>query len=612
MISKRIFQAIFAAASLYSAYLFADSLQVVERSGYFLDGVKRLRILELRGGGKPSKIGIAAAGIMQNNCQIPVANSPVITEGLGFTVNDTIALGAMPSNGYFFVTSDYDSASDPVRWVVETSADNGTTWTPIGASVWRFGSEGALELHQSLKYNTPTRDKAMNMLMNSTPGEATDPSDNAVLVDLRIPLSWILGSSVEKIVYALGFLSFAMAGPLGQAWCGKGLWIALLVEDAIVTSIGIAVVAVAEPWFWREAVKGWVYLALLVMLATGSGWFEQHFIAVLLVYCLLIFISISACEITLYQRELQQVLLEQMASLTFFGLVFGLAAIYFRHLALRRAYKLVVADRCHYDSCWDVFCAEPAVKAALLSLRTEVNYTMAVQWPRTMKVPRQYQHPLPMTERNLMRQLGLVSSPLAFKICAGGLKEPVRCLDQLFVQAMRLNPILIDKVQAWALESRGCFPCQLPGNNVSFRRFADVPPELMNSIRWASVKSSHRAIEKLVRVYGQDVSRLVDLCRQCIVFDDAADIANCLRAIRTDPSVIVQRIKNRLDLEYNSSQSAGYRDVVLNLQISNEQTATLGVDRHVCEVQLIHRIFADLKNNEGHCRYVEFRNLRGE
>jgi hypothetical protein len=93
----------------------------------------------------------------------------------------------------------------------------------------------------------------------------------------------------------------------------------------------------------------------------------------------------------------------------------------------------------------------------------------------------------------------------------------------------------------------------------------------------------------------QDVSRLVDLCRQCILFDDAADIAACLRAIQRDPEAKIQRIKNRLDLAFDASKSGGYRDVVLNLVLSNEQTAAMGVDRHVCEVQLIHRKFAELK-----------------
>jgi hypothetical protein len=95
----------------------------------------------------------------------------------------------------------------------------------------------------------------------------------------------------------------------------------------------------------------------------------------------------------------------------------------------------------------------------------------------------------------------------------------------------------------------------------------------------------------------QDVSRLVDLCRQNIIFSDTQDIAKCLHTVRMDPDIVVVRIKNRLDINYKASMSAGYRDVMINLRISNELTKALGVDRHLCEVQLIPLLFAELKVN---------------
>ena len=65
--------------------------------------------------------------------------------------------------------------------------------------------------------------------------------------------------------------------------------------------------------------------------------------------------------------------------------------------------------------------------------------------------------------------------------------------------------------------------------------------------------------------------------------------------ISSDPDAQVLRVKNRIDPAYDSSLSAGYRDVVLNLRITNEATTASGIDGHVCEVQLLHRIFAELK-----------------
>jgi hypothetical protein len=93
----------------------------------------------------------------------------------------------------------------------------------------------------------------------------------------------------------------------------------------------------------------------------------------------------------------------------------------------------------------------------------------------------------------------------------------------------------------------------------------------------------------------QDDSRLVDVCRQSIVFRNGKDLASCLYKIIGDPDVKVVRVKNRLDPQYNSAASAGYRDTGLNLVVRTEETCRLGVDRHVCEVQLLLLPFAEIK-----------------
>ena len=91
------------------------------------------------------------------------------------------------------------------------------------------------------------------------------------------------------------------------------------------------------------------------------------------------------------------------------------------------------------------------------------------------------------------------------------------------------------------------------------------------------------------------MSRLLDLCRQCIVFDCVRDLFDCLRAIEADPEVLLLRIKNRMDPAYDAQQSGGYRDVSLNLRIVSALTSSYAVDAHVCEVQLILRQFAEVK-----------------
>jgi len=46
--------------------------------------------------------------------------------------------------------------------------------------------------------------------------------------------------------------------------------------------------------------------------------------------------------------------------------------------------------------------------------------------------------------------------------------------------------------------------------------------------------------------------------------------------------------------------------------ITSERTRQLGIEEHVCELQLILMQFMYEKTNDGHVRYVELRNLRCE
>ena len=87
----------------------------------------------------------------------------------------------------------------------------------------------------------------------------------------------------------------------------------------------------------------------------------------------------------------------------------------------------------------------------------------------------------------------------------------------------------------------------------------------------------------------------MDVCRQSITFDSVSDMAACLRAIREDDSVAVVRVKNRLSPAYDATTSCGYRDVNLNLCIDTPATRRLGVQTHICELQLCLKDFALIK-----------------
>ena len=79
------------------------------------------------------------------------------------------------------------------------------------------------------------------------------------------------------------------------------------------------------------------------------------------------------------------------------------------------------------------------------------------------------------------------------------------------------------------------------------------------------------------------------------MFENATNLAACVSVIAEDPDVSVARIKNRLDPDYNSAPSAGYRSMSLNLRIVTGEARRMGIEAHVAEVQLLLRPFAELK-----------------
>jgi hypothetical protein len=190
-----------------------------------------------------------------------------------------------------------------------------------------------------------------------------------------------------------------------------------------------------------------------------------------------------------------------------------------------------------------------------------------------------------------------------------GKDDSIQSLDLLYAQAVMLNPIFQNKVQQIALASSGFFLVTLrsEGNesSVSFTPACDWQ-------RKGVLKRVDRVIEKVVRSYNGDVSRVSDIVRQCIVFDTVHDICEAIRALGADPEIQVMRIKNRMSPSYDARLSCGYRDVLLNMCIDLPLTRELGLFKHVCELQLILKSFVRHKTFEGHKRYVEFRNRRCE
>lgn len=118
------------------------------------------------------------------------------------------------------------------------------------------------------------------------------------------------------------------------------------------------------------------------------------------------------------------------------------------------------------------------------------------------------------------------------------------------------------------------------------------------------LKGKLKAAEKVVSVYGGDVSLLKDVCRQTIVFESVDDLTRCLEALLADDEMVVERINNRLDPAASAYQTLGFRSLVVNLRIDVDMTRKLGIETHVCELQLTLR---DIYDKSRTVEYEEYR-----
>jgi hypothetical protein len=122
------------------------------------------------------------------------------------------------------------------------------------------------------------------------------------------------------------------------------------------------------------------------------------------------------------------------------------------------------------------------------------------------------------------------------------------------------------------------------------------------------VKSIERGMEKVDFAYGGDVSRLLDVCRERIVFESLEDMGDCLEALMADPEVSVVRVKSSMTRPgLNPVVNTGLQFISVNMRIQNSQTKRLAVSAHVCEVLFMLRGAAQA-SIEQHKDYIGFRN----
>ena len=100
--------------------------------------------------------------------------------------------------------------------------------------------------------------------------------------------------------------------------------------------------------------------------------------------------------------------------------------------------------------------------------------------------------------------------------------------------------------------------------------------------------------------------------RASITFGTLDALLWCVQRLIDDSTIAILQIKNRFDPGYDSGLSAGYRNLSISFVVVDDVTMALKVEHHVCELQLGLSAIDAFKNDSGHDKYVQWRNMRAE
>ena len=486
--SKNWFHALMLLVAAGLAFRLRNTLAVLSKSKTFAADAVRLRILEVRGGAKfpVSDAKIATFGLLQGGCR-SVKKNFELGDGKhsGAGVYQLSAPGVR-ADGYFFDTAQIYPKLIPARWVVE-SLNMENSWVIVGASAWRLLANGQADVHSQLQYTFPYWSS-----------EFADVGTLSVAADMRPDNHWIVMNVVLPVVSGIGTLSCAVAGFAGRFeeyrftfkcfYCAVSLvWTAAAGSCHWTTG-------------WREVVIAWmkafVRIIPTIMIVLDHTSVIQFMVPLGLGDIMVVFIS----EALFYKMQWQVVLqVVCTCGLGWMHALFGLSMLYFRRQAVAGAHSVILNDKLCYDEIWAKLCEQEDI----FNLKNFVKRIADMQDQSCH--PRQFIY----QKQNLLAKRRLsMSSSLRVKFgqsMLGGFfgtscGMPIVCLNQLYVQAQFLQPILLSKVKSWALHSRGCFPLRCEDG---FLRYSDVLSCSGQEIKWASLKSANRAVEKLVRVYRQ-------------------------------------------------------------------------------------------------------------
>ena len=486
-LSFRIFQGMFLVMTTFFAYRTVQSIGAAQGGGAFRAAALRFHILARRGSvlTNLSAPALSAFGPLVAGCPLsPILGSVRASSTALMWGEDEakLALGTeVIADGYFFVTGYGDPALDPVRWEVQAArADEAVagSWYAVGASAWRTDDKAAIQLLPQLAFATP-----------SARGARVD-------VDMRLGWPDVVWTCVDSGFWSFISLCIAVAGAAGHEWAVRPLFGLAVLVDSVLTAV--SAIGLAEMGDWRATATRALVLIPSLLLLVGVLVYEARIVTAFAVFACAFITTAFFSDMEIYANAVSPA--NAVPSSAIVALLISFLIVAFRRRTLMRARNLILQDQAQYDRLWAELAASPSTREQLLSIREQAE---VLNKGLPTVPPRQHNRTpeVPMGDG-----IGEDANPMVSASGVASFAGPVGkvdSLEQLFTQAACLQPLLVEKVQTWALASGGCFPVQ--GSLHKFLRYADAvaagtdaPP-----LKFATIKSVGRAVEKVVRAYGQ-------------------------------------------------------------------------------------------------------------
>lgn len=272
------------------------------------------------------------------------------------------------------------------------------------------------------------------------------------------------------------------------------------------------------------------------------------------------------------------------------GLAIALFMQYTRRKQLEEADKLIAGDKANYDITWlQILTTNPKINDVIDSLAAVV-----AAWRAELAIFKVGGTPLDrpaevkLADATLRTMLRISRNATVSSKHTGRPRQQIADVCVLFAQAGAFNDHFQGLVLQWAEGLGGAVVHSSP------------------------VKRRARAIEKLHRSYHGDPGWIIDLVRASISFETLDALLWCVQRLVDDPTVAILQVKNRFDPDYNSADSAGYRNLSISFVVVDAVTMGLKVEHHICELQLGLAAIDAFKNDTGHDKYVRWRNMRAE